>query len=490
MSFTLNLLYILKWFGLENKPWPYAFAVLYLLAVTSGVLCIFRKAGKRPWHALIPFYGSFELFSIAWRGWIGLVYRALSISAFLLLPESTHLFVEGVQGILCFLALITSIVLSLILKAKMSRSFGRGAAFSFALTFAEGICAIVLGYGRAEYLGPTLIRSNSYRKRRQSGVSSPAKVAKHYMINLYKWRSVAALIACIVTLFFSVNAINWGITSYMSEGTSVLSLFCYFTIVSNCLTALGSSFVLPYAVDGIHRKRFIYPKWVAMFHYAGTICTTLTMVFAVLVISWFNPDFAFGRYNFWLHLICPVAVLVSFFMVESSYRYSLDDTFICMIPFFIYSLFYLAFVVLIGEENGGWEDMYYAATFTPITLSLPLMYFLAFAVAFLIRAGYNRLSCYRQEKLTAAWSNDAEPVEIKVEAFGLGRYDGKHGESNSINMPLEILEAMSEKYSLSMDELLRAYSKGVTGGLKEREMYRIKRREEITHLLGTPEKSS
>ena len=209
MSFTLNLLYILKWFGLEHKLWPYVFLVLYLLAVTSGVFCIFRKAGKRPWHALIPFYGSYELFSIAWRGWIGLVYRVLSISAFLLLPESTHLFVEGVRGILCFLALITSIVLSLILKAKIGRSFGRGPAFSFALTFAEGICTIVLGYGRAEYLGPTLVRSKNHRNRRKPGVSNPARFARHYMINLYKWRSVTDCLYRNAFLFCERNKLGY-----------------------------------------------------------------------------------------------------------------------------------------------------------------------------------------------------------------------------------------------------------------------------------------
>lgn len=490
MSFTLNILYMLKWLDASDKPWLCLIMLPYLIAVTGGVLRMFRKAGMPAWHAMIPVYGTYRMFSIAWRGWPGIVYRALSILTFILMPDSMHLFVEGPRGIVCFLCLVACLILSLIMKAKMARSFGHGPMFCYAMIFAGGICSMILGYGSSEYLGPTLVRPDPEKRKAVARVISSAKAAKRYMIRLYRWRSVTALIACVVTLACSLLAIYWGITSYMEKGMNALHLFCYFTILSNCITALASGFVIPYAVDGINRKRFAYPRWITMLHYSGTICTTLTMTFAVFIISWFNADFAFGRYNFFLHLICPTAVLIAFFVLESNYLYTLQDSFICMTPFYIYTVLYVINVVFIGKENGGWEDLYYMATFVPVTVSLPIMYFMAIAVATLIRITDNRISIMRQKKLTASWGPDAEPVEVKIEAFGLGRYDGKHGETNSINIPLEILDAMSEKYSIPRDELFRAYMQGVTGGLDEREAFIRERQRWLVNMFGKPEKGN
>ena len=76
--------------------------------------------------------------------------------------------------------------------------------------------------------------------------------------------------------------------------------------------ALATTMIIPFAIEGIQKKRLTYPKWAQRIHYAGVINTTLTMVFVLFVISWYDPLLAFGEENFFLHIVCPLLVLISF----------------------------------------------------------------------------------------------------------------------------------------------------------------------------------
>ena len=131
-------------------------------------------------------------------------------------------------------------------------------------------------------------------------------------------------------------------------GENVSKLFRFFTTLSNILTALASGFIIPYAVNGIRKQRFSYPKWMSMMHCSGTICTTLTFVFAMAFILPFNRESAIGGYNFYLHVICPLAVLISFFMVEINKKFTYKDMFICVFPAFIYTVVYLVMVAFVS----------------------------------------------------------------------------------------------------------------------------------------------
>lgn len=289
-----------------------------------------------------------------------------------------------------------------------------------------------------------------------------------YMISLHDWRSRTALIACTVTLFDSLAMIGKGMVEYAADGADVRDLFHYFTVNSNFLTAIASATIIAYTVDGIRKKRFTYPKWTALLHYCGTVCTTLTMIFAVGLISWYDPRMAFGGTNLFLHLICPLLVLIAFFLVESDNHYTVRDTMIALIPFAIYCLIYLYEVVVVGPEQGGWSDFYHFMDFVPLYVSLPAMCLLAFGIATGIRLLSNRMNTVRRQKLTALWAEDASPVEVKIEVFGLGRFTGRNGDKNNISLPLDILEMLSERYGIKLDELIRAYTKGVTDGLQDR----------------------
>jgi len=292
---------------------------------------------------------------------------------------------------------------------------------------------------------------------------------RRYIIGLYKRRSIIALIACLSALFFSMYGILFGLIRYTKNGVEPAELFRYFTVDINLITALGTGMLAPFAVEGIRKKKFSCPEWAARLHYIGTSCISLIMFFAVFVISWTDPVMAFGEANFFLHVVCPVMVVLSFFFIESNYRYTVKDALLCMIPVLVYGIIYFTEVVVIGEENGGWPDYYCFTTNAPVVVSAAAMLAITFGVAILIGRISNRLSKYRLDRLEEGlWDSEVSPVEIKIELFGLGRYIGRHEDPGNATVPLDIIGLIADKYGLGMEELIRPYIKGLMdGGVKE-----------------------
>ncbi len=295
--------------------------------------------------------------------------------------------------------------------------------------------------------------------------------ARQYMIELQQGRSVMALIACIITLVFTSGAIIAAVAGRVRSGLSPLHAFRFFTTLSNSLTFFASGFIFPYAVNGIRMKRFVYPRWLSMVHYSGTVCTTLTFVFAMTFILYYDPQMAIGGSNFFLHVICPIAVLISFEMVESGYSYRIKDAFICLIPLLIYSLVYTTMVVFIGEARGGWDDMYKLNTFVPFYLSFPFMWALAIGISFAINRSSSYLIRKREKDMLFSLDRFIDPVEIKLEVFELGRFYGAHDDENDMSIPFDLLRMLADHYSMGVDlkGLVEMYTSGLLAGIEEKD---------------------
>ena len=293
--------------------------------------------------------------------------------------------------------------------------------------------------------------------------------ARGYIIALSRWRSRLALIASLITFFVSLYAIAGGIVQNIERGLTVQELFHWFTINSNFLTAFSACMIVPFATEGIRKKHFSYPKWVAMFHYSGMVCTTLTMVFSLVFMSWVDPEAAFGGYNTYLHILCPILVLLSFFLVEAGFHYTLKDSLIAAGPTFLYEMIYMVEVVIIGKENGGWEDMYHMTEYVPFAVSVVGVTLLALGISLLIRRLYNRMIRIRSRKMAERlWPEDVNPVEINIEIFGLGRYMGRHADAEYVELPLELIDNIADRYHVKTEELIRPYMRGFLDSLKDR----------------------
>ena len=105
---------------------------------------------------------------------------------------------------------------------------------------------------------------------------------REYLTVLLRRRSVIALCCGTITLMLSfygiIAGVNRTIDVFHENG---FTSFVYYTMISNTLAALSVAFVFPYAVEGVRKKRFVLPKWVAVMHYAATTSIAITMLFVL-----------------------------------------------------------------------------------------------------------------------------------------------------------------------------------------------------------------
>ena len=95
---------------------------------------IFTKAGQEGWKALIPIYN------------VVVLYKIIGLSPWLLL-----LYLLSVVPVVGW---IISIALSIVSTVKLAKAFNQSTAFIFGLLFLSPIFQMILGFGKAEYVGP------------------------------------------------------------------------------------------------------------------------------------------------------------------------------------------------------------------------------------------------------------------------------------------------------------------------------------------------
>lgn len=279
---------------------------------------------------------------------------------------------------------------------------------------------------------------------------------------LFRRRSVIALLCVVLTLALAFYGIIAGVIKTAAElHENGFKSFVYFTMVSNTFAALSAAIVFPFTVEGIRKKRFLVPKWAALLHYAATSSIAVTMVFVLCFMSWASPEGAFGGANLVTHVICPPLILLSFFEMETGYLVGWKDRLLAVVPCFAYLVVYYIEVALIGEANGGWRDVYRVLEHTTPAAAIPAFLLLAFGVATAVALTSNHLTKKREQKTFALWKDDLDPIEVKIEAFGLGRA-AAHGEETNVEIPYDILTALAERYGADAEELLRAFVKGLT----------------------------
>ena len=134
--------------------------MLFMLVIIGGIFWffisaigyrkMFMKAGEAGWKAFIPYYKSFICFKLAWN--INIFWPFL-VGMLLMhfLPDSEGLLV----GLLNVAAVIVCFVLGIKLDIRVAKSFGKTKAWGVLLFFFPFVVSLILGYGKAEYLGNT-----------------------------------------------------------------------------------------------------------------------------------------------------------------------------------------------------------------------------------------------------------------------------------------------------------------------------------------------
>lgn len=123
------------------------FVVIYIVA-SLGYFKMFKKAGHRGWLAYVPIVRSFVCYKFSWKVsffWMWLV----GTLVFNVCSNVEMLVVE----LIAIVVGIFTIVVDFKLCIKMAKSFGKGAGCGVLLFFFPFILSLVLGFGKAEYVG-------------------------------------------------------------------------------------------------------------------------------------------------------------------------------------------------------------------------------------------------------------------------------------------------------------------------------------------------
>lgn len=132
--------------GLQGIPEAViGFPLLVLgVAVLAAHWKIFRKAGRRGWHCLIPVYGSYVFYSITWgNGWFFLIEYALTGAAL------------ATTGLTSWLILVCEMGFHFYHQYKTAKSFDQGIGFTVGLALLYPIFICILGFGNYKYIGPS-----------------------------------------------------------------------------------------------------------------------------------------------------------------------------------------------------------------------------------------------------------------------------------------------------------------------------------------------
>ena len=121
--------------------------VWYILAAI-GDWMLFKKAGKKGWHSIVPILNIYDEYDICWKGSKGIFYLFLNLvmGVGIAVQEAPFLIAALIAGVWALTLLIRQ-------SFKLSRSFGHGAGFGIFLLLFDRLGRIILGLGKSKYVG-------------------------------------------------------------------------------------------------------------------------------------------------------------------------------------------------------------------------------------------------------------------------------------------------------------------------------------------------
>ena len=135
--------------------------------------------------------------------------------------------------------------------------------------------------------------------------------------------------------------------------------FRYFTIDSNILAAIACAITAGFSVRSLKRGKDAVPAWALTLKFVGTVAVGVTFF---TVAFFLGPILGYGAMvagaNLLLHLTSPVLAMLAYIMFDSGDRLRFPHALTGLIPTVIYGALYFVMVVVLGENNGGWQDFY------------------------------------------------------------------------------------------------------------------------------------
>ena len=123
-------------------------SLVYYVLQVIGDWMLFKKAGKKGWHSIIPILNIYDEYDICWKGSRGILFLILTVvlDVGLVVQETPFL-------IAALIAAVWALLLEIKQSFKLARSFGHGFGYGLFLLFFDRLGRIILGLGKSQYVG-------------------------------------------------------------------------------------------------------------------------------------------------------------------------------------------------------------------------------------------------------------------------------------------------------------------------------------------------
>ena len=270
-----------------------------------------------------------------------------------------------------------------------------------------------------------------------------------------------AFFSAVVVVVCVCIGVTMNLTTLADENFDHMGLrtFCMFTVNSNILCAASMAMVIPYTLDGLRTHNYHMPRWIVDLVYMGVTAVALTFLISLFILSPVKGFvLIFTGSRFFLHGLCPILAIVAFCFFMSEKRLRFKDSVLVLIPVLIYSVLYYVMVVVVGEENGGWNDFYGFLTrlpmWIPITAILPLTFLIGTGIRVLHNRSYDR----RKAEEAAAYTKLFADADVRKLVAAMAR---SHSSAKILDIviPTRIITIMLEhsKSDATLEECCEIY---------------------------------
>ena len=123
-------------------------SLVYYVLQVIGDWMLFKKAGKKGWHSVIPILNVYDEYDICWKGSRGIFFLILTgiLNVGLAVQEQPFLTAA-------LIAAVGALLLEIKQSFKLARSFGHGFGFGLFLLIFDRLGRVILGLGKSQYVG-------------------------------------------------------------------------------------------------------------------------------------------------------------------------------------------------------------------------------------------------------------------------------------------------------------------------------------------------
>ena len=281
-----------------------------------------------------------------------------------------------------------------------------------------------------------------------------------------KMRCIAGLVMGFIMIALTFTALILNVANFYDENApeAGMGTLRMFTTLSNLLVGSGALLTIPFQIDGLRKNNYHLPNWIVDALYTGTLCVSLTFVVAISAISIAEGFIVamFSKSNLFLHTINPICAIILFTFVNTDHNVKFYKSFLSLSPIFLYAILYFILAIVIGDENGGWRDVYGFNKYVPWPVSLIIIFIMAFGLSNLLRYLHNLKHKHTKNSIINYYkeSDDYKFGTIEEAVAKLATNNKKYYVGGDIEVPTRIIEIFKERYNsdIKMEELVNIYT--------------------------------